>query len=933
MHAAEPNTTETSGFLGERIATLGAEHLLAQARAIDAARAHAGEGGEHAALLDHFRVAVQGLVTTPYMHHVGLVARDRGLVAFNRLERAFLPAPASWVHPDFGASYYATRVRGEMLEANLLWPFAQDCPAGDYQLNLPPKWWSHGLVHTLVGFGTWPGLTEWDVMHMSRLSEALAAFHWYWLAELGRLGDDTPVVDLSELKEQDAQRYLEMEMAARDPEVRDARLRSARALAVAQNGLETLQYEAFAYQFGMTHGVLLEPEQRSLGFGEACEYAKVHYPRLTSPAFRRWVERCLVPDVDYATSAAAFDLRCGEVLTALVSPCALRPDVRRERAYSVLKDVGQRLCHLAALHERPHDGYEAPFAHLCDALATLRGGEVADPDGVVGEVLARIARDVPQPPSGVGVRELLALGYAPTADPAREPLESKAARAEALIRRAWALHPAVGAGLEGVKPLALRVVDDVRLQSLTLELRDRADPAAKKGEIDYFDEAFFGWLEFASYYMGSPDGQGNLAQRWRYRLAWRTLPEGADLSTLVAMPNPYLSYVPLSFNARWLAGLVERAPGTINALKPRYATAVEYCLVGPGRRGPVLAPITPEIGELLGRLREPVRLDKLVAGGITRERIARAVADEHILVFHKPEHAAPPIEQAGPALFGASETEVVASVIEWNAPEQVDAYDTFCQRSRLYEDTSRELVRRSDVGGAQRVGDLSCGTGVTTRAILERLSPEGLVVAVDPSVNMIQRARINVPDARASFHVGTALELGYEALSNGPLPRIVCNSALWLSPDIKRELGRLRGALAPGGVLGFSIPAAILGHTEHLMTPAVERFGRALEEARAALGVGAATPIPTDPVLGSVEHMREALEVSAFAEVDFQLWNRPWSMAEYLDWLDLPVIRSGMVDAAHRDQGHELIARMRERLDPDIELDNVYYFVIARVAP
>jgi len=931
MRDALPGAPQRPVFLDERVGALTPGHLIAQGEFIDAQR----DDAQVMALASHHRFAVQGLTTTPYMHHVGLLARDRGIVAFNRLERAFLPPHPSWIHPEFGASYYATRVRGETFEARLLWPFAQDCPAGDFQPNLAPKWWSHGLVHTLVGFGTWPRLTEWDVMHMTRLSEALAAFHWYWLAELGRLGDGTPRVDLSNLQGQEAAAYVEMEHGARDPAVRLERLRSARALAVAENGIGVMRYEAFAYQFGMTHGQLLEPEQRSLGFGEACEYAKVHYRRLSSPSFARWVEHCLVPDVDYATNHAVFDLRCSNVLRALVEPCVLRADVGRERAARVLTDLGQRICHLAALRERPCDGFAQLMVSLSDALSALRSGAASDPDGMVAEVLARAAHDVPPPVAGgPGAQDLLALGYAPTNDIAREPSVSKGARAEALVRRAYGYQRVIGVALESLPALALATVDGTRSANLTVELRDRADAAAREGVIEFSAEAFIGWLDFASHYWGPPDGSGNLDQRWRYRLSWNVLTDDAELSSLVAMPNPYLSYLPLSFNARWLAELLERPVGGQRTLRPRAATAVEYCLVGPGRKGPILAPLTPELGELLAKLSEPVRVDRLVAAGISREHIVRALASELILVFHKPEHAPPPIAPAFASTQQLREdpSASVDTVMEWNEPDQVDAYASFGARSRLYEDTSRELVERAGIGGAQRVGDLGSGSGTTTSAVLARLGPEGRVFGVDPSERQIERARASVTDPRASFQVGTAEQLVYEALGSGPLACIVCNSALWLSPDIKRDLGRIRGALAPEGLFAFSIPAAFLGYSQHLTASPVEQLAHALQAARAELGLDAATatPLSMDPALGDLDAMRDALDLSAFTDIDFQLWNRPWPASEYLDWLSLPVVRNGMLPVERRGESERLIAAVRARLDPDLEFDNPYYFVIAR---
>lgn len=937
MSNPEEASSERPTFLGERLTALTPDHILDSAREIEKRRSDA----EDEALIAHHRLRIEGLTTTPYMHQAGLIARDRGVLAFNRLERAFVPAPKAWVHPRFGPDYYAVRTRGDVVQANALWPFTQDCPMADYQVTLPPKWWSHGLIHAMVGFGWWPDLTEWDITHMARLSEVLAAVHYYWLAELGRIGDDTQRIDLRDIREgPEANAYLEMEIEARDAETRLERLRGSKARTIAEHGLAILAFETTAYQFGMTHGIMLEPEGQGLDFGEACEYARVHYRRLHSPAFSRWVEHCLRPDIDYATNHAAFDVRCGDVLHALFQPCEVRKDVRSERAQRVLMDLGQRVCHLAALQDRPADGLEPQLVAIADALRSLRpdeGAPSADPDSAVSEVLARLARDIPQPSGegALGPRELLALGYAPTSDPALEPAIAKAARAEAVVRRAWGVQPALGAVIEGLVPVSLGVVDRPRTHRFTGELREAAEPVAQSDTIEPLDEALLGWFELASFNWGPNDGQENQKHRWRYRLAWTALPDDADLTALVAMPNPYLNHLPMTVSVRWFAALLKRPRGTIDTLGVRPLTAVEYCLVGPGRYGPVVAPITPEISDLLSRLRTPIRVDKLIEGGVPRERVADAVARELMLVFHKEEHPPPPIRPVQMGLDLRPDAGDSKETIEdWNDAAQVEAYESFTVKSRFYEETSRELVERAGVEGAQRVADLGSGTGITTRAALARLGPEGRVVGFDPARRMVERARELVQDPRASFQVGEAGDILVDAYQAERYDRVLCNSALWLAADIKRELGRIRGGLADGGIFGFSIPAAFLGHAEHLETPAVEQLTRAINEVRQALDFDFSTvePKPIEPALGSVENMYYALEVSAFKDMDFELWDYRWPASEYLDWMAMPVTRNGMVPPDRKADSERMIEMLRERLDPDLEFVNTMYFIIARVA-
>ncbi|PIE20194.1 MAG: hypothetical protein CSA66_01160 [Proteobacteria bacterium] len=925
--------TDRAPQLSELLEVLDGGRVLDAARAIEAARTPTREGS----LAAHHRLAVPGLTTTPLAYQAAAVARERGIVTFDRLERALLPPAPPWVHPEIGPDVYRTALRGDRLHAHDLWPLAQDCPAGDYQLGSAPKRFTDGLVRALVGFGWWGELSEWDVMHMARLSEAVAALHRYWLSELGRLHDDSPTIDLSRPDAHQAAEYLELEEQARDPQVRLARLTDAKARAIADNGLQTLRYEAYAYGYGMAHGVLVEPEPPSLAFGEATEYAKIHHRRLTGPAFERWLSHCLRADVDYATSPQAFDARAAAAVVALLTPLSPSDDVAAARADMVLRDLGQRLCHLAALREQASDGLEPQLTAIADGLAAVRGGH-DDPDGVLAEVLERLAREVDQPADGPGAKELLALGYSPMTDPAREPNLAKASRAEALVRRAWAYHPVVGATLEGLKPLAARVVDGARTERLTEELRTHADPAAREAIIDYFAEAWIGWLDFLGYHWGPPDGRGNLEPRWQYRLSRRALPPKAERSRFVITLNPYLQKLPLPFSARWVAQLLDEPRGKVQPLRPRNATAVEYAYVGPGRRGPVFLPLTPELRGLTLKLKLPRRLDALIAErDLSAERVARAIEDELVLCFHKPEHEAPEwMHQQTDIidLAGVQEQALEPEIDYWSQQRQVEAYERFADRSSLYRASSAELVDRAGVAGAQRIMDLGCGTGLTTAAALAQLGEEGVVIGGDPSKLMLERAKARIDDPRARFIIGGAMELGVAAARDGrPFDTALCNSALWLARDIKREAGRVRNALRDGGLFAFSTPAAFLGHNDHLMTPEFQVFAKAIADVRAAMGHDPeAVPLASDPALGDVDHMREVLNICAFDQVDFQLWSYDWPASEYIDWLSMPVVREGMVPPDARDQSERFIAMLRERLDPDLPLVNRWYMVVARAS-
>ncbi|MCB9729404.1 MAG: hypothetical protein H6744_20000 [Deltaproteobacteria bacterium] len=630
--ASAPLPTET---LQAFASALSPDRILAAALEVDRARTDELD----ARLLAWHGFRAPGLIVTPFEAQVALCAREAGVFAFNRQEREFLPAPASWRHHELAASQYETGRGIERLLAGQHWPFHQDCPVADWELSAAPRWWSHGLVHAMLGFGWWTELTEWESMHMARLGEVVAALHWYWLGELGRSycaehsirsGDATPSCPECEALEKDAGRA----------EVRAERIEGEQGRLIAANAVEVLGFEVACFRSGVYGGQIVVPPPGYLGVGEACEYARVHQRRLESPAMARYVERCLRPGLDYATSPADFERRCAELLSTLLTPAAPSATRRAARAMTVLRDVGARLCHAAALRAEAGGGadHERGLRAVGDALARLYGGvEEEAVEGVLGAALAEVAADLVDAGGAPGVETVGALGYRPTTTPEAEPEAFRAARHRALWRRAFHLHPIVGVAARELQPVAARVLDEPRGPAVVAELFEAAMAASEQGEISDMAAAFVGYAVVVVEAWEGLDFAYGLGQRWYYRLASRRVPPDAEAHRWHILRNPYLSELPAPFELGWLEQVlgarVDDAP--TGGFEPRATTSVRHLLAGAGRERPVVLAATEARQRLHSRaFHAPTVRELLDEGRLGREALQAALDEELVLCLH-----------------------------------------------------------------------------------------------------------------------------------------------------------------------------------------------------------------------------------------------------------------------------------------------------------
>ena len=138
----------------------------------------------------------------------------------------------------------------------------------------------------------------------------------------------------------------------------------------------------------------------------------------------------------------------------------------------------------------------------------------------------------------------------------------------------------------------------------------------------------------------------------------------------------------------------------------------------------------------------------------------------------------------------------------WDNPQTASTYHDFALHYGLYDELGKSLVAFADIRPGMTVVELACGTGVTTKRILERLQGNGRVYAIDYSPTMLHYAETDT-DGPVEFVLSTAENVANRV--DGPVDRVLCSSAFW-QIDRPAVLSAVRSLLTKNGVFVFNNP-------------------------------------------------------------------------------------------------------------------------------
>lgn len=125
--------------------------------------------------------------------------------------------------------------------------------------------------------------------------------------------------------------------------------------------------------------------------------------------------------------------------------------------------------------------------------------------------------------------------------------------------------------------------------------------------------------------------------------------------------------------------------------------------------------------------------------------------------------------------------------IEWNSHD-------YSRQSTLQKTLAAENLARLELRGTERILDVGCGDGETTAAISRRV-PDGSVLGIDPSSDMIAFAGKNHAGPNLRFEIGDARRLPF----HDEFDLVVSFYALHWVSEQDAALRAIRAALKPGG--------------------------------------------------------------------------------------------------------------------------------------
>jgi ubiquinone/menaquinone biosynthesis C-methylase UbiE len=154
----------------------------------------------------------------------------------------------------------------------------------------------------------------------------------------------------------------------------------------------------------------------------------------------------------------------------------------------------------------------------------------------------------------------------------------------------------------------------------------------------------------------------------------------------------------------------------------------------------------------------------------------------------------------------------IKNAVKRNFEQSPDKYSEFETKYGFFYSLNSVLFDRLKIHSNARVLDIGCGTGASSRQILETI-PGALVWGLDNSPSMLDVARSNNPDPeRLKFIEGDAGDLTSSVHES--MDVIIYSASIFLIPDYEASLSQAWKLLEPGGELGLTFMAGVYDNSD-----------------------------------------------------------------------------------------------------------------------
>lgn len=119
----------------------------------------------------------------------------------------------------------------------------------------------------------------------------------------------------------------------------------------------------------------------------------------------------------------------------------------------------------------------------------------------------------------------------------------------------------------------------------------------------------------------------------------------------------------------------------------------------------------------------------------------------------------------------------------------------------LFQDFAQDIAGRL-TSGSRRVLEVAAGTGIVTKAVIEKFGQAISVVATDLNPAMLQFAQTKIAAPNLTYQPADALALPFEDAS---FDAVICQFGVMFFPDKQKALGEAKRVLRPGGAFIFNV--------------------------------------------------------------------------------------------------------------------------------